>query len=211
MATSSSPKAETIRRRQPEQVRSRVLQAALSIFAARGFEGASMQKIADSAKVSLPLIVYHFKSKEKLWQAVIKNAVTQFDQLIELATQQTTATTATEQLREIIKAMVDVSVKFPEFRRILETEAYTLTPRLQWLGESFAKRHHKIITKLIKQAQSEGNVLMIEPHRLSFMITAMATNPSNAAEYQYLTGRDPSSKKEVKASIAAINKAVFIQ
>src|SRR5690554_3522058 len=71
------------RRRQPEVVRERVLGAALSVFAARGFEGATLQQVANRAGVSLPLIVYHFKSKEGLWQSVIEDGVRRFEQQLQ--------------------------------------------------------------------------------------------------------------------------------
>ena len=210
MTAQNTNRAKGVRRRQPEQVRERILSAALSVFAARGFEGATMQLIATQSGASLPLIVYHFKSKEKLWQAVIENAVSAFDKHIEKATKKSNGSSATEQLREVIEAMVRVSVTFPEFRRILETEAYAMTPRLQWIGENFALRHHEIITRLIKNAQDEKQVVDIDPHRLSYVITDMATLSSNGAEYEYLTGRDPRSNDEVEACIQAINKLVFI-
>src|SRR5271170_1788029 len=52
-------------------VRSRIVDAALHTFAAHGFGGATMQEIADMAAVKLPLIVYHFGSKRKLWESVV--------------------------------------------------------------------------------------------------------------------------------------------
>jgi AcrR family transcriptional regulator len=210
LTAANANSTKNVRRRQPEQVRERILAAALSVFAARGFDGATMQLIATQSGASLPLIVYHFKSKEKLWQAVIENTVAHFDALIEKATQKNNGHTATEQLKDVIEAIVRVSVALPEFRRILETESYTMTPRLQWIGDNFARRHHKIITGLIKKAQDERQVVNVEPHRLSYMITGMATNSSNGAEYQYLTGLDPSSNEEVEGCIQAINKLVFI-
>ena len=202
--------AKPLRRRQPEQVRERVLSAALSVFASMSFDGATLQQIADKASVSLPLIVYHFKSKEKLWQAVIEDAVNQFDLLLEQALSNDSTLPATAQLKDVIDAFVRVSVTFPEFRRILANEAYMLTPRLKWIGENFAKRHHATIIGVIQRAQEEGTVLMIEPHNLSYLIVAMATKTSFAAEYEYLSGLNPFDVAEIDANIAAINRIVFI-
>ena len=209
MTSSDKATEKNIRRRQPEQVRERVLKAAFTVFAARGFEGATMQQVADIAEASLPLIVYHFKSKEKLWRAVIEYAVEQFDAQLEKIMLTGDTSTATEQLKSTINAIIRISAQFPEFRRMLATEAYTLTPRLEWIGERFAKRHHQFFTQLIERAQAEGSVIKLEPHRLSFLILSMATTPSYAAEYQYLTGLDPLSPEEIEATIQAINSVVF--
>jgi TetR/AcrR family transcriptional regulator len=198
-----------VRKRQPEKVRESAVQAALSVFAADGYDGTSMQQIADEAGVSLPLIVYHFKSKEKLWQAAVSCVVEQFDQLMAAAMSDETKSSPTEQLRAIIEAFVRVSVQFPQVRRMMAMESYAMTPRLQWMGEHYARRHHKAIIDLIVRGQKAGDVVKIEPHRLSFLIVDMATLTSSAAEYQYLTGRDPFSSKEVKATIRSINTIVF--
>ncbi|MDP2802046.1 MAG: TetR/AcrR family transcriptional regulator [Phreatobacter sp.] len=47
-----------------------ILDAAEAIFAARGFEGASMRAIADEAGVAQALLHYHYKTKEGLFEAM---------------------------------------------------------------------------------------------------------------------------------------------
>src|SRR5277367_2553040 len=65
-------RARPTRRRQPEAVRQRVLEAALTQFAELGFEGATMQAIAETSGASIALIVYHFASKRGVWEAVVE-------------------------------------------------------------------------------------------------------------------------------------------
>jgi|SRR5579871_1498849 len=55
-----------------EETRGRILEAALELFAASGFEGASTRTIAERAGVNLPAIQYYFGSKEGLYRAVIE-------------------------------------------------------------------------------------------------------------------------------------------
>ena len=55
-----------------EETRSRILDAALELFAASGFEGASTRTIAERAEVNLPAIQYYFGSKEGLYRAVLE-------------------------------------------------------------------------------------------------------------------------------------------
>jgi TetR/AcrR family transcriptional regulator, regulator of cefoperazone and chloramphenicol sensitivity len=54
-----------------EETRARILDAALELFAASGFEGASTRIIAERADVNLPAIQYYFGSKEGLYRAVV--------------------------------------------------------------------------------------------------------------------------------------------
>jgi TetR/AcrR family transcriptional regulator, regulator of cefoperazone and chloramphenicol sensitivity len=55
-----------------EETRGRILDAALELFAASGFDGASTRTIADRAGVNLPAIQYYFGSKEGLYRAVVE-------------------------------------------------------------------------------------------------------------------------------------------
>ncbi len=58
-----------------EDTRRRILETALEIFAAEGFEGASTRHLAERAGVNLPAIQYYFGSKEGLYRAVIEHIV----------------------------------------------------------------------------------------------------------------------------------------
>ncbi|MGE0801972.1 MAG: TetR/AcrR family transcriptional regulator [Lautropia sp.] len=50
--------------------RDRIVEAALTVFANRGFDGATTREIAKEAGVSSALIHHHFKDKESLWNLV---------------------------------------------------------------------------------------------------------------------------------------------
>jgi AcrR family transcriptional regulator len=53
----------------------RILDAARSEFAQRGFPGARLQDIAERAGLTHPTLLYHFGSKERLYAAVIEQAM----------------------------------------------------------------------------------------------------------------------------------------
>lgn len=51
----------------------KILRVAEEIFLAKGFEGASINDIANKAKINKSLIYHHFSNKVDLWKAVKKN------------------------------------------------------------------------------------------------------------------------------------------
>lgn len=53
-----------------ETTRDALLNAAILVFARKGFEGANLREIAEAAEVNQALIGYHFHSKEGLYLAV---------------------------------------------------------------------------------------------------------------------------------------------
>jgi AcrR family transcriptional regulator len=72
----STPSIERPRRRRLTAAarRTRILDAAERLFADAGYAGASIDRIADAAGVSAPVIYDHFSSKRELFAAVMERA-----------------------------------------------------------------------------------------------------------------------------------------
>lgn len=58
----------------PEKTRQRIIEAAIHHFSERGFAGASIADIAETAEVQKSLVLYHFGGKEELWSAACSEA-----------------------------------------------------------------------------------------------------------------------------------------
>ena len=78
MGTELKPKTRKRRQRRGDEVRERILAAALECFGASGFEGASTRAIAEKADVTHTLVLYHFQSKEQLWVATVEDVVSKY-------------------------------------------------------------------------------------------------------------------------------------
>ncbi|MDQ0458419.1 TetR/AcrR family transcriptional regulator [Rhizobium paknamense] len=63
------------------EVEERILQAALRVFIARGYEGASIDEIADVARAGKPSIYNRFTSKEILFREVVLRWAQQSDEM----------------------------------------------------------------------------------------------------------------------------------
>lgn len=59
--------------RDPEAARARILAAAIADFAAHGFAGARMDRIAQSAAAAKGLVFHHFGTKEALYRAALEH------------------------------------------------------------------------------------------------------------------------------------------
>jgi TetR/AcrR family transcriptional regulator len=66
--------ARIVRLRDPERTRASILAAATVEFAARGFAGAGIDAIASGSGANRRMIYYYFKSKRRLWLAVLEAA-----------------------------------------------------------------------------------------------------------------------------------------
>jgi TetR/AcrR family transcriptional regulator len=62
----------------PSETEQQILSAALEVFAAKGREGARMQEIADLAGINKAMLHYYFRSKDRLYEAVIGHVLGPF-------------------------------------------------------------------------------------------------------------------------------------
>lgn len=60
------------RKNDPQKTRQDVLDAAIRLFSAKGFAATSIADIAKEAAVGKSLVLYHFSTKEELWQQALE-------------------------------------------------------------------------------------------------------------------------------------------
>ncbi len=90
-----------------EDTRRRILETALDLFAAQGYEGASTRQIAEGAGVNLPAIQYYFGNKEGLYRAVIEDITADTDRhMASLAPRVEAALAVPETPREELAALL---------------------------------------------------------------------------------------------------------
>jgi TetR/AcrR family transcriptional regulator len=101
----------------------RILSAARQVFIGRGLAGARMQMIADRAGANKALLHYYFRSKEKLYEAVLENILTTIGSA--LRSQLPPGNEVTD-IRGLLRQMVTVYINTfranPDFPRFMMRE-----------------------------------------------------------------------------------------
>jgi AcrR family transcriptional regulator len=104
----------------PEANRARILAAATSEFASRGFKGASMDAIAARTQTTRALINYYFGSKERLYLAVLERVYAEIREAEnELELEHLTPVDA---IRRIVEFTYDYYVEHEYFVRLVVAE-----------------------------------------------------------------------------------------
>jgi AcrR family transcriptional regulator len=206
--TADPPAAAAGRRRDADVVRARIVKAAGEVFAASGFDGATLQLIASRAQSSVPLLVYHFKTKHDLWLAVVEDLIeptqTKLDRAIALPD-----LTAGDRVREVLRLMIEMLAAQPQIHRIISIDSYETTARLTWLFETHVERLYARFTALLRDAQAEGVVRDLDPARLRYAILGVVALPAVAAEYRAMTGRDATAPEELQGSLDFLIRLIF--
>ncbi len=192
------------------EVRTRILSAALDCFGAFGFEGTSTRAVAERAEVTHTLVLYHFRSKEQLWIATVGATLEAYTEAMKAHLSQ--CGSAAEGLRTFIEQFIRMSAAHPQMHRILTMESNQFTSRLDWVIENFLREHFGMVRDLIRAGQDEGAVRQCDPARLYYMLIGAGGTPFTVAmEYRALTGRDVFSETEILRNIAFLFELVFVK
>lgn len=213
-AQASNPRSkEPVKRgkRQPEKVLASIIEAATAAFERDGYKGARMRSIAKDAGITIQLLVYHVKTKERLWEIVMENLLTEYQAFHESRQSPEEGKSAAHKLRELIVDITYFHAKHPELHKIMTWEGAHPSPRLIWITERFNRSSFEEFCELAKEARRAGELRTdLEPARLWYAVLGIIAVPiSVSAEFQYLTGKDPSSNMELKKTIDLIEQLLF--
>lgn len=97
------------------------MQAAIELFAEKGYEGTSIRDLAHKADVNLAMINYYFGSKEKLFESLLSEKARYMRERIE-AVQSNENLSEIEKIDLIIEGYVNRFLSQPDFHRVLQQE-----------------------------------------------------------------------------------------
>jgi AcrR family transcriptional regulator len=183
-------------RKADKDARSRILDAALEIFAEQGFAGTTTREIAARAKVNLGLIKYYFDSKDALWRAVVDGV---FGALAaeagDIAAQ---AADGREGVRKLIVTAVRFAGRNPAFVRLMNDECKRKSARMRWLVDRHGRPFYKATTSVLARLRRDGVLPDVPDVHLYYMfIGAMGMLFSQAPECERFTGKDPTSDRRM--------------
>jgi TetR/AcrR family transcriptional regulator len=169
------------KRKRAEQKRSRatrlsILAAALSEFADKGFEAASIRSIAERTGLQHPLITYHYPTKDALWRSTAEYAFERIREKWDKSAPELADAAPIDHLRAEYRAVFDYTAAFPEFHRFMRQEAMYDNPRLRWVAETVLAPLIDRLLPQIRAAQRDGDLPAIEPivfHYMMISLTAM--------------------------------------
>lgn len=187
-------------RRTQVDLRERLIEAALSEFAAHGFDGASTRQIARRVGAHQPQINYHFESKEALWKASLSHL---FDLLAnELAGPDITQLSDEDMARGLadqIRHLIHFAARHPELNRIMVHESTNPGPRLEWLVENLVQPYFSSLQPLWKRLVKSGIAAPIDPRLIHHVLLgAVSLVFVNAHELELLQGIDATERRWIK-------------
>jgi TetR/AcrR family transcriptional regulator len=164
-------KTRAVRADQRDQTRQLVLDAAIDFFSRRGFEGASLSGIAKQSGVPVPLIVYHFKSKEQLWRESVDMIYERVENHIASYNDAVSKVSGRERYRLATRATITAMAKHPEYMRMFVQEGTQKSDRLKWMVDNHQSKITDRIVDLVMDAQAEGLLPQMDPMHAKFILS----------------------------------------
>lgn len=180
--------------------RTRILEAALDEFATFGVDGTTLRRIAERAGTQHQLIVYHFKSKDALWKAVVAEICGDVRSIILTVERDAKAIGPAKALRQLVRDFVQLTAARPQLHRMLTFEGRSDNERLRWWISEYVRDFYALSTRLIREAQKADVARAGHPGRLHYaMIGLVTTSFVFEPEYRAMTKIDPFSPREIEA------------
>ena len=163
----ATPRPKTrIQRRNTETI----LDAALEVFSAQGFRGATLDQIAEVAGLSKPNLLYYFPSKEAIHVALLTALM---DDWLAPLRAMDPAGEPRDEIMAYMRRKLEMSREMPRESRLFANEIVQGAPRMRAALEGDLKALVDEKAAVIAAWAAAGRIAPVDPHHLIFSISAL--------------------------------------
>ncbi|MBK6468876.1 MAG: TetR family transcriptional regulator C-terminal domain-containing protein [Rhodobacter sp.] len=158
------------RSRIQQKNREAILDAALEVFSAHGYRGATLDQIAEVAGLSKPNLLYYFPSKEIIHRALLTGLL---DTWLDPLKAMDAKGEPVEEILAYVRRKLDLSRDFPRESRLFAGEIIQGAPRLSTVIEGELRRLVAEKAVVLSAWMDEGRIARVDPVHLIFSIWAL--------------------------------------
>jgi TetR/AcrR family transcriptional regulator len=198
LKSKASPAAKT---RIQSENRDLILRAALDVFSAYGFRGATVDQIAAKSNLSKPNLLYYFRRKEDIYVAVLEHTLAEW--LTPLRTLDVKSDPIAE-LTRYITAKLEMSFSNPVASRLFANEILHGAPHVGKFLQGPLRELVEAKAHVIGQWVSQGKINPVDPTHFIFAIWAVTQHYADfSVQVEALIGA-PSKLETTKAAVLNI-------
>jgi TetR/AcrR family transcriptional regulator len=158
----------------PASTESKILEAAKKVFFSRGFDGTSMQQIANEAGINKSLLHYYFRNKEKLFTTVFAYAFQHFvPQIQEILVSDTSISVKIER---IVSEYVDMLMKNAIIPSFILHEINRNPDRLFEIMQGAGLKPETFLNQFAREIE-KGQIRPVDPKHLIVNLISLCVFP----------------------------------
>lgn len=194
-ARAAASRKATAATRKRGEGRHRILEAAIDLFANLGYDAVSTTDVAREADSSQSVVIYHFGSKEGLWQAAMRELFARVDVRSVAAQSVYKDLSPLDRLRVLLRRFVIASARNPQLGRVIFREGINGGDRLQWLVREVADPQYTLFVEALRQASELGLIRAYNPVMMTLMVHSAGATLFNLGHLSaILLKKDPFSE-----------------
>lgn len=174
-----------------------LLPLALEAFADLGYEGASMRALCRRIGVSHNLLHQRFGSKDRLWFAAVDHGFESLASRLVVGSGAEEQSDDLERLRSLMIRWLEVMALFPALVKIINQEATTGGPRLDYMFDNYIRPVSAVVTEFLEGLEQQGRVRHLDPGTWHFLIVHGAGGPLSLGALAEKFGGAPKTAKAI--------------
>lgn len=151
-----------------------ILDAARKVFLQYGFDGTTMQMIANESKINKALLHYYFRNKDRLFEAVFMEA---FSQMIpNILKIFNSDSDFFDKIRSFVDVYISALLQYPQIPLFILHELRRNPDRIVELIKSSGIKP-EFILQLIREETGKGNIIPIDPYQILVNMLSLCIFP----------------------------------
>ena len=147
-----------------------ILEAALDVFSAQGFRGATLDQIAEVAGLSKPNLLYYFPSKEAVHRVLLTGLL---DTWLDPLRAMDPGGEPVAEVLAYVRRKLDLARDYPRESRLFAGEIIQGAPRLREVIEGDLRRLVDEKAAVLRGWMDAGRIARVDPVHLIFSIWAL--------------------------------------
>lgn len=149
----------------------KIIEAAETLFARKGFDGVTIREIANEAHGLSSTIYYYYQNKKGLFKAILEKTLSELTNILEVALQD--RATPCERLKLYIRCYTEFLSERQKAAYIALQVVIYKSPDLKYLVNQYVARHHLILEDILRDGVETGVFRPMDIHLITSDIFGM--------------------------------------
>jgi TetR/AcrR family transcriptional regulator len=186
-----------------------ILEAALDVFSASGFRGATVDQIAAKSEMSKPNLLYYFRRKEDIYVALLEHTLSDW---LEPLRELNAAGDPLTELARYITAKMQMSEANPQASRLFANEVLHGAPMIEKFLKGPLRQLVAEKSQVIQSWIASGKIAPVDPYHLIFAIWAVTQHYADfSVQVDAVLGRREDSKAAQKAVLEILLRGLQVK